>query len=478
MTRKMFLNGISKPYLTVLKVNKPYSAPVTWETSDIPGRAGVRPKKKKREAEVLSVDVLIEGATEDAYDRNIEDLVAWLDSDEPMKLEFENEPNRYRMALYQGSLDPAEFATFGKVTIEFLVPDSYKYGKTLYSNFTSGAAAYVNNGTADALPVFELDVTGDITHVSINKGEEYMQIGEPPAIVTPVYKRETLILNDPLTTTTGWTVGSDVDNGYITGSIAPTASGWTVNSYGTNQTPKEWQGPVMRKGIPEALQNFKVDLDIQLLNTGGRMGMIEVYLLDSANQTVAKIGFEDVWESITRNQAKFQLGGVGLTRKVDLRRTADAPWAWNDFKGIIRLWRDGNRFRPYFGIKQSNGKHVWVSQNYLYTDKDNLFSNKITQVQIALRRWPGVTEAQLKVSNLKIYRLNDPVSNAIPYIAGAGDKIIIDHEANSILINGEERKDLKDFGAQFFTLPKGTDGIFVYPADKLTGKVTYKERFK
>lgn len=478
MTRKMFLNGIAKSYLTVLKVNKPYSAPVTWETNDIPGRAGVRPKKKKREVEVLTVDVLIDGATEEAYDRNIEDLVAWLDSDEPMKLEFENELNRYRMVLYQGSLDPAEFATFGKVTIEFLVPDSYKYGRTLQSTFASGAAAVVNTGTAPASPVFELDVISDITHLAVFKGEDYMQVGEPADIVQPVYQRETLILNDPLTSMTGWTVATKVDNGYITGSLTPTASGWTVNSYGTNQTPKEWQGPVMRKALPSALQNFKVDLDIELLNVGGRMGMIEVYLMDAANNVVAKIGFEDIWESITRNQAKFQLGNVGATRKVDLRRTADAAYAWNDFKGIIRLWRDGNRFRPYFGIKQSNGKHVWVSNNYLYTDKDNLFNAPITQIQIAMRRWPGVTEAILKARNLKVYRLNDPVSNAIPYIAGAGDKIIFDHEQNLITINGEDRKDLKDFGAQFFKLKPGTDAVLISPSDKATGKVTYKERFK
>lgn len=478
MTRKMFFNGISKPYLTVLKVNKGYSSPVTWETSNIPGRAGVRPKKKNREAEIVSVEVMIEGATEEIYDRNVEDLVAWLDTDKPAKLEFENEKDRYRMALYQGSLDPAEFPTFGKVTIEFLIPDSYKYGKTLTSTFVNGAAAVVNSGTAEALPVFELDVTGDITHLGVYKAEEYMQIGEPAGILTPVYQRETLILDDPLTSMTGWTVATKVDNGYITGSITPTASGWTINSYGTNQTPKEWQGPVMRKALPAALQNFKVDLDIQLLNTGGRMGMIEVYLMDAMNNVVAKIGFEDIWESITRNQAKFQLGNVGVTRKVDLRRTADAPWAWNDFKGIIRLWRDGNRFRPYFGIKQSNGKHVWVSQNYLYTDKDNLFNAPITQIQIAMRRWPGVTEAILKASNLKVYRLNDPIDSAIPYIAKAGDKIILDHEANLITINGEDRKDLKDFGAKFFKLAAGTDAVLLAPADKLTGKVTYKERFK
>src|SRR5690606_7738348 len=148
--------------------------------------------------------------------------------------------------------------------------------------------------------------------------------------------------------------------------------------------------------------------------------------LDAFSNVVAKIGLEDIWPTVKRNQSKFQLGNV-QSRKVMKYRTADYAPAWNDFKGIIRLHRDGNRFRPYYAQVQKDGKHVWSSSNYVYTDVKEEYLAPITQIQVAIRKWPGDAgdEAKMRIGGIKVWRYNDP-PEGLPVMATAGDKIVVD----------------------------------------------------
>ncbi|MGY3718827.1 phage distal tail protein, partial [Sutcliffiella cohnii] len=70
----------------------------------------------------------------------------------------------------------------------------------------------------------------------------------------------------------------------------------------------------------------------------------------------------------------------------------------------------------------------------------------------------------------------DPVG--VPYIADLGDIITLNHVDDKILINGEERTDLKAFGGQYFKLAKGRNELIVYPMDSFQTSVRFRERYR
>jgi len=55
--------------------------------------------------------------------------------------------------------------------------------------------------------------------------------------------------------------------------------------------------------------------------------------------------------------------------------------------------------------------------------------------------------------------------------------VTFDHKNEDILINGEARNDLKNFGASYFKLKKGFNTIVVSP-DTFESEIKFRERFR
>lgn len=441
----------------------------------VPGKDGGRVTTKNTPVRYITQEILVACESAEELRKKLEHITKILHTDEAVPLTFADESDRTYYAIFGGAVEGYEIDGFYTATLTFICEDPLKYGNSKVDNFVGGAATVSNGGTAPAKPIFEFDVLDDITNLDVFTEDAYMRVGEPAPIDEPVYQRMTPILNDSLKTLLPWSVAPSVDNGYVAGAMKATQAGIEVENFGTALSPQKWQGPVIRRSLGTPIQNFRMDIEVEMLNVKNKLGMIEIYLLDALSNTVAKVGIEDIWRTINKNQTKFQLGNLA-GRKVQYYRQADYPPAWNDFVGTIRLHRDGNRFRPYFALVRKDGKHVWVSGAYLYTDKVGEYAAPIAQVQIGIRKFPGTDEATMRLRNLKVWRYNDRVEG-IPSIATAGDKIVIDTNDNSIRLNGEERKDLKDFGATFFKLPEGSTTVLMQPYDKVSGKVIYREPF-
>lgn len=474
----IIFNGIKKGYLKVARNwSLPAWAPIEREYLTIPGMAGGRSKKMQTGIRRFDIPIIIESTTLIEKEAFVEDMARWLIHEEAKPLKFTKYPNRTLFAQIEGAPDLPEMWMRGKGVISVVCSDPFKYGEEETVDFVEGAAIVNNQGSADAKPIYEFEVLEDLTHLDVYSDKAYIRVGEETPIDVPVYQRQTLLLHDSMKTLTGWTDVTDIDNGYVAGTMTATQTGFTATGFGTEQSPRRWQGPAKRRTIPNGpVQNLQLIATVDLLNVGKQTGMIEIYCKDAQGNTVIKVGIEDIMQSIAEIQAKFQLGNVS-GRKVQYYRTADRKSAWNDYKGVLRLFRDGNHIRPYFGLVQPDGKHVWVSQQYVYTDEVGEYLAPISHVIVAIRKWPGTTEAIMRVRDLKVWRLNDP-QEGIPVIASAGDKITIDTNDSSIRINGEERKDLKDFGASFFKLPPGNTVVLVQPAEKVVGKVRYREPYR
>jgi predicted phage tail component-like protein len=392
-----------------------------------------------------------------------------------MELRFTDENYIFFATLSVHSV-PEEESNSLVGTLTFLCSNPYKYGPEIEAVFPSDVVSINNNGTTDASPIFELEVLAPVTFAMIqNQYSEYMMIGEPaPAEKVPFVYQE-LVMHDTCDTLTGWTVANSVDNGYVSGNMKSENGAFVIDTVGTPIEPEAWQGPAIKRSIGASLQDFRMDVEIDLFNVGGNTGMLEIYLEDANNNTVAKIGLEDIWKHMDQIQGKFQLGT--LTNRFSKYRTADYPQAWNDFSGILKIYRSGNRIRPYFALIDANGKHVWTSSDYVYTDIQGEYQVPITQIKIAERMFPRTEIALIHVKDIKFWRYNNQ-PEGIPYLADVGDVITFDHTQNGeVLLNGELFEDV-NFGAEFFKLKPGTNTLIVHPSNSFRVKTRFREPHK
>lgn len=471
-------NGIRKDYITLLTGDSfPAWAPRKPRILSIPAMPGGHLERVDIPPLSLSLPVLIEGADISDLQKVKEDLADWLVTDEPKELIRDIEPDRVYFAIIEDTFDPEEIVRFGRGTINFICPDPYKYGPELEAVFPGDVVSLTYDGTEVGDPVFELEVTQPTTFAMVqNQDDEYMMIGRPTSIEQIPFTRKQLILHDTCSTTTGWTNATAVDNGYITGAMVSENGAFKASLFGSAVEPYKWQGPSMKRSIGQVLQNFQIDIEVEIQNVGKEVGMIEVYLLDASNNIVAKVGVEDVWRDMERVQTKFQLGN--LDNRYQYYRQADKPSAWNNFKGILRISREGQQIQPYFSLVRPDGKHDWVSSAFIYMDTENKYQAPITQVQVAFRvHAPTINPAIMRIDDIKVWKINN-LPDSIPYIADVGDIITFDHSKSELLINGEDRTDIKDFGGQYFKLKKGSNQLVVYPGNSFNTSVRYRERFK
>lgn len=468
--------GIQKPYIFSANIKRPFSHSDTIEYVDIPDRPGALVEKRSVGVRPIIVEIWVEAVGSNTIEKIEEDMAAWLWSEEPEELYFSDNPNRFYMAMAKITDKPTEYSLSAKYTILFTCTEPFKKGGSSEKLFTDGIAVINNSGTVPTPPVIEIDVLEDVTHVDMISETGMLRIGEVPSMETPVFEPLTQIVNLPLTTTIGTTNVTSLDHGYVGGTMDATPTGFTATTVGATQLPRSWQGPARRISIPGGgLQDFRVDLDVELLNKSKGTGMIEVFGVDALDRILFVLGIEDVQQSEEMVQGKFQVGSKSNRSHEFIAKPA-TPKAWNDYKGTIRIHRRGNKITPYWALIDSSGNHVWKYSTHSYTDGQELHTSPLVAVIIAMRVWPDTLKADMKARNLRAFRYNSE-EVGVPVIAGAGDKFIIDMENDLITLNGEDYNEF-EFGSNFFDLKPGPNVIMLEPATKLSGKLKWKELFR
>ena len=472
----MTFNGIRKDFLVTLRgKRRPPWAPLERNLIPVIGMAGAHVGGTTIQPLPLEIPVLLESRDLEELKVLREELAEWLVTDEPKELIFDDEPNRIYYAMLDGSTDIDVMTRVGVGMLNFICPDPFRYSSHENNIFIQDSDNVYNLGSAEADPIFTLDVIQPITYAMISNGEEYMMIGNPSPVEKVPYVRQDLIMHDTCDTTDGWAVANYVDNGVVTGNMISKNGGFTNETVGTPVEPLNWQGPSIKRSIGESLQDFRIDIKVSLTNSNGETGMIEVYLLDVSNNVVVKIGIEDIWRGSKKVQGKFQLGT--LENRHQYYKQADYAPAWNDFNGVLKIFRSGNRIRPYFALIEPNGRYNWVSSSYLYVDEKAEYLTPITQVQVATRMYPATKVSKMSIKDIKVWRYNEePVDGGVPYIAEPGDRITFDHKTGDALINGEPVS--FDFGSEFFKLQKGPNSIIVSPEQSFETSVRFRERYR
>jgi predicted phage tail component-like protein len=477
----MQFNGERRGYLRVLyNLKRPAWAPVKRNILTVPGLAGGYLQSTETDIRTIEVPVRIQADNMTHLQRIKEDLAAWLVTDEPKELVFDDDPSRTYYAVVDESVDFEELVAIGKGTIKFICPDPYVYGpeQTIEIPVTEDGQSVIaqNNGSAPVFPKFVVTVNQPITFLDIISPDDYMRLGWPIKVdETPVEREERLFWSQ-CDNLTGWTAGEGID-GTVSGTMTTDGYSFKASNYGTGTG---WHGPAMKTSIPGGpLTDFKMEAMVSLWSGVSDVGRVEIYLLDDTNRVVAKIGVKDVNQGAELVYGEARLGDSIINYHM-IDEYGGKPGVWNDFVGILRLQRIGNVWEAYIAkYNPSQGNTAHTARRFVrFVDVDNVFNRNIAQIMVHCGKYGTVAASVSSIQDLKIYRINNVQSQQVPYIAQAGDVIEIDHAKNAIFKNGEPFLSAKDFSANFFALEPGQTEIAINPAGVATVQMTFRERWK
>lgn len=469
--------GLKKNWLILTKgrTREPF-APIKRNLIYITGRAGAYLQSNTVQPVAIKQPIGFFFDNEGDLLSKKEELANWLITDDSESLVFDDEPTRTYYALIDGSISNFRYSGgFAEGEIEFLCYDPHKYGPEIPYTFPSDYVSVPNNGTNEAKPVFELEVLTPVTFAMIqNQNDEYMMIGKPTNVEENApYEKYELIFDDDGSDLTGWTVASAVDGGAVAGVMGTNGNRLEASSYGTGN---RWHGPAVKHSLSETLQDFRMETYVELYNNQpGRVGRVEIYLLDENDGFVAKVAMKDIESSQSLAWGEARAGDWSDGHFL-INEYGDKPGNWNIFSGVLRIEREGNVWRAYIAKVGTDGRHS-SRRSVEWIDSANKYMQRVAKVQVHMAQFASETPVQGGVSYVKVFKINNQ-PEATPYLANPGDVITFDHKNEEILLNGENAMTFKNFGARFFDLKKGQNELVVHPSNAFNVSMKYRETFK
>src|SRR5690606_11391601 len=397
--------------------------------------------------------VLVKAENISDLQKTKEDMADWLIHSEPKELIFKDEPDRVYYAVVDGELELDEIFSTGRGEITFICPDPYKYGPEKTVETTSDTFIVENNGTAEAEPIIELTAAERATFAMVSLGEEeYNLIGHPADIDEEVVDTRTLLFREDGSTLNTWTsAGTSVDGGVVTGAFGTDGAGITIPNYGTGSS---WHGPALIKEI-QPVQDFEVVAHLQMRTTApNQTSRIEVYLFDENMNVLGKMAVVDNARDKHVKKGEARIGpyvGKGVNYLIS---SQNYQYNWDYFFGMLRIRRVGKEFEFYITRIHTNTQHVF-SLKETYIDHSNYYAGKLKYIQIHAATYGDTPKSySTKFFTVSAYELAQTLVDETPYILYPGDVVTFDHSTDDILINGEPRMDLKNFGGSFFKLTK------------------------
>lgn len=484
--KSLTFNGIRKDWLYLLQGReKPPFAPIDRRMISVPGMAGAYLSSTNVRPLPINQPIGIVAKSDVEALQIKEELAEWLFTDEPVELQFDDEPGRTYYAIVQNTIeDFSRFAEFRTGTIQFLCLDPYSYGSEQTIEPNDDTFIIENKGTAEADPVFELEVLEPTTFAMVSNGDEYMMIGRPYDVdETPVekypevrrWRMDSLVGWSHMTQ--GYILDDEVTGGTVSGSnIVVDNNRFTPSSYGSAITG--WYGPALRASLPESIQDFSITLGVRANNDGKGTGKVMAIFLDEDDKIVCSIGLINSRLGTKNMRVLARLNdGENIRRRRVFDYPGDAGANSTVFSNRplnIRLRREGNTFEAYTWQVRDGIQHARHRETIIDDNPD--FQRPIRQVVLFFAKYGNNPVFPMYISGLRINKSNALTEDEVPIIAEEGDQIIFDHATGDCYVNGEPVP--FDFGADFFKLHKGFNSIAVLPENTFNAKVQFRERYR
>lgn len=469
-------NNIRKEFIEVLKGRKrPTFAPITHNIIKVPKRPGGYSNGYETDVRTIEVPILIKGNNISHIQKLKEELASWLVTSEPKPLTFDDEPDRVYYALISDQVDIEEIVHLGFGTITFICPDPYKYGLEYPYYFnSSGVLEIINDGSVDAFPTYEINVTKDTTILSIVQGENHITLGKADETESVVVVERDFLLYEKFDSMAGWSSGTAIQDGFTQmGAIYVNNGNFAPQNFGGNvdEVSYKWRGPAYVKELPRSVQDFYLECFMDMKSYKStpaeraiELGRIAIWLLDVNNQVIGKMFVEDPTAVTMMVKGVAKLGPEAATKTI----MDYSNQAYNQFDGLITIQREGKWWYFQIGMYDSSTDRRHGRYNAQFYDADGTYQTKVAKIQVGFMQYKNYNFPSMLLDTMRFYELNGTggvTPEEVPIIAQAGDKIEIATATGQIYRNGEPWYKRLDPTSYFFPIKPGVQRVHLYPHD-------------
>ncbi|MDQ0414239.1 distal tail protein Dit [Mesobacillus stamsii] len=163
----MIFNGVdTKDLIDITKITG--RGPATQEIirKSVPGMDGSLYVKKNRPERPINVEFDLVGLSLEDMRQKVDDLNVILNTDGPVPIVFNDEPNKTYYGSLNGQPSWDEFLFIGSGAINIICLDPYKYG--FEENITLGNYPILNGGTAETNPIITATFTATASEYKID----------------------------------------------------------------------------------------------------------------------------------------------------------------------------------------------------------------------------------------------------------------------------------------------------------------------
>ncbi|UYL94140.1 distal tail protein [Geobacillus phage vB_GthS_PK5.2] len=453
-----------------------YSPNLTRNKIVVPGRPGAYLAGTKEEERHVRISLQIETNDLQEFDEMKHRIFELFYSNDEFVIIRDIAPDREIRVLQEGEYDIENLSdSDGEFEVTLTMLDPYLSGPEKEAIFPSDVVSLNYKGTAPGEPVFEMEARQSATFALIqNQDEEYMMIGKPADVSVEVVSPKTQLLYENGETISEWSPATSEMEGGSQGTIGYDGAGITAPSYGTGTG---YHGPSVFKEVPPT-KDFEIELRGQLytdhVNQTGRFGF---FLFDEQMRQIAFMAAIDNSQYVNRKLAEGRIGPYIGDFKNYIVSSRNYQKEWDNFPAYLRLRRIGDRYEFYVARVLGDGSHM-NPLSASWTVFEDQFRGRLRYVGIFIDKYGDTASPHTnRIDYVRVHALTQETSDRTPYIVRQGDIITFNHQTKEIRINGEDRKDLKDFGAKFFKLKKGENRFVVMPSNAFLVKVRYREKF-
>ncbi|MDQ0418457.1 putative phage tail component-like protein [Croceifilum oryzae] len=471
-----FNNQDLPPFVVVKDLHLPILTGVKQTTSKVKGRAGSWDFGNELEDRVISADITIEADSLSDLLQKVRDFGEWLYYTEAKPLQLVGDPDVYYLAKLTGDTDLNLLLSIGQCRISFICTDPYAYGKKKEVLFQSGPVEVENQGGVDTSPLIEMEFTAPTTEFAIINKTQSLYFGQPVHMDSRDENVPTqrLVIDDDGSSIAKWTSGIAMDGGIVTGSFLSDGEQIKVADYGKGE---DWHGPAKIKVFPQPLQDFSVEARVgftALVMEGheGRVGRIEIYLLDVNNNRIGKMALCNFTTAMSKPTMEARVGTLD-----------DGHYFVNqDLEGLFLSRFSGrisiSRIGQMWNFKIARGgfitSQVWSNQ---YFDAESLYQTQVAGIQIHVgARGENDPYSSAYFDLVRVFEEN-VIQEETPNVFETGDQLLIDCASGGILKNGFPFYSSLKPSSQFLRLEKGKNVITCSPSIVQNGKVRFQERW-